>query len=181
MPVPPPSPLGWDVVVVGVGELLGLLVGAFVAKPAGASVTGRLVGASSEGPDDGVEKDGTMDGDRKEGTMDGVESEGTMEGADKDGTIDGSNSVGRLDGAAVGRFDGAAVGRLDGAAVGACTGVGAGPVPVHVKQKGPLGLVERTGSPFWGQLERSNMPVTLVVLATSDPHAHKSFEKPKAV
>jgi hypothetical protein len=164
MPDPPP-PLGWDVVVVGVGELLGLLVGAFVAKPAGASVTGRLVGASWEGPDDGVEKDGTMDGDRKEGTMDGVESEGTMDGADKDGTIDGSSN---------------SVGRLDGAAVGVCTGPGAGP-DVHEKQKGPLGLVDSTGSPFWGQLDRSNMPVTLVVLATSDPHAHKSFEKPRAV
>jgi hypothetical protein len=162
-PPPPPPPFGWD--VVGVGELLGLLVGAFVARPAGASVTGRLVGASSEGPDDGVEKDGTMDGDNKEGTMDGVESEGTMDGADRDGTMDGSNPDGRM----------------DGTPVGACTGAGPGPGPVHEKQKGPLGLADSTGSPSWGQLDRSNMPDTLVVLATSEPHAHKSFEKPKAV
>ena len=58
---------------------------------------------------------------------------------------------------------------------------GVGAEAGHAKQKGPFGLADNTGSPSWGQFDRSNMPVTLVVLLTRDPHSHTSCENPKAV
>lgn len=107
----------------------------------------------------GASSEGPEDGVEKEGTTDGERSEGTKDGVERDGTMDGSNPDGYMEGT------------TDGDGAGA----------VHAKQKGPGGLADRTGSPSWGQFDRSNIPLTLVLLATRDPHWHRSCENPKAV